>query len=81
MNHRNVGGTMTFLRVEKKSLLLGQGNESNYVYIPLSSIVEVTESRGDVTIHYKGLKEGGSSVLVENSSVCDVLSETNLIEL
>ena len=72
---------MTFLRLEKKSFLLGKGNQSDYVYIPLTSVIEVLESAGDVTVCYNGTDDTVTELVMENTSVADVLSEVNLIEV
>ena len=72
---------MTFLRLEKKSFLLGKDNRSNYVYVPLTSVVEILESGGDTTIFYNGTDGATTELVMENTSVADVLSEVNLIEV
>lgn len=72
---------MTFLRLERKSFLLGKDNQSDYVFVPLTSVVEVVESSGDVTVRYNGVDGAATELVVENTSVADVLSEVNLIEI
>ena len=72
---------MNFLRIEKKSLLLGKSKDKSYVYIPLPSVIEIRETGADITVYYRGLKNEASSICLENSNITDVLSEANVIEL
>jgi len=72
---------MTFLRLERKSFLLGKGSQSDYILVPLTSVVEVVESNGDVTVRYNGVGGAATELVLENTSVADVLSEVNLIEI
>ena len=72
---------MTFLRLERKYFLLGKDNQGDYIFIPLTSVVEVAESNGDVTVRYNGVGGAATELVLENTSVADVLSEVNLIEI
>jgi len=72
---------MTFLRLERKSFLLGKDNQSDYILVPLTSVVEVVESNGNVTVRYNGVGGAATELVLENTSVADVLSEVNLIEI
>lgn len=73
---------MIFLRLERKSCLIGKDSQCDNIYIPLTSVVQIVESSGDATVrYYDGLGEGHTAELVmENISVDDILSEANLIE-
>ena len=44
-------------------------------------MVEVVESSGDVTVRYNGVDGTATELVMENTSVADVLSEVNLIEI
>ena len=44
-------------------------------------MVEVVESNGNVTVRYNGVGGAATELVLENTSVADVLSEVNLIEI
>jgi hypothetical protein len=63
--------------------LLGADSQGDSIYIPLTSVTQIVESSGDVTVrYYDGLGDGHTTELVmEDTYATDVLSEVNLIEI
>ena len=72
---------MIFLRLEK-SCLIGTDSQCDNIYIPLTSVVQIAESNGNVTVrYYDGRGDGRTAELVaEDTSAADILSEVNLID-